>query len=98
MGGEPEKPHKAAEEFLDEFASRFQAIQERHGDEVAGRVISLAEISSCIFSWEMRLAAESLVGVGASRISSPYPRRKSWKISRIENRRKCPSSSCEGGR
>lgn len=63
-GGEPEKPHKTAEEFLDEFASRFHAIRERHGDEVAGQVISLAEISSCIFPWEMRLAAEYLAAGG----------------------------------
>lgn len=63
-GGEPEKPHKTAEEFLDEFASRFQTIRERHGDEVAGQVISLAEISSCIFPWEMRLAAEYLAAGG----------------------------------
>ena len=63
-GGEPEKPHKTAEEFLDEFARRFHAIRERHGDDVAGQVISLAEINSCIFPWEMRLAAEYLAAGG----------------------------------
>lgn len=63
-GGEPEKPHKTAEEFLDEFSSHFHDIRERHGDEVAGQVISLSEISSCIFPWEMRPAAEYLAAGG----------------------------------
>ena len=47
--GEPERAGKKAEAFLDEFAGRFHAIQERHGDEVAGQMISLAEIPSCLF-------------------------------------------------
>lgn len=64
-GGEPERAGKKAEAFLDEFAGRFRAIQERHGDEVAGQVISLAELRSCIFPWEMKLAAEHLAAGGS---------------------------------
>lgn len=64
-GGEPERAGKKAEAFLDEFAGRFHAIQERHGDEVAGQMISLAEIRSCLFPWEMKLAAEHLAAGGS---------------------------------
>lgn len=64
-GGEPERAGKKAEAFLDEFAGRFHAIQERHGDEVAGQMISLAEIHSCLFPWEMKLAAEHLATGGS---------------------------------
>lgn len=63
--GEPERAGKKAEAFLDEFAGRFRAIQERHGDEVAGQMISLAEIPSCLFPWEMKLAAEHLAAGGS---------------------------------
>ncbi len=63
--GEPERAGKTAEEFLDEFTCRFHAIQERHGEEVARQMISLAEIHSCIFPWEMRLAAEHLAAGGS---------------------------------
>jgi len=64
-GGETERAGKKAEAFLDEFAGRFRAIQERHGDEVAGQMISLAEIPSCLFPWEMKLAAEHLADGGS---------------------------------
>ena len=39
-------------------------IQERHGDEIAGQIISLADIPVCPFPWEMRLAAEHLANGG----------------------------------
>ncbi len=64
-GGEPERAGRTAEEFLCEFARCFHAIQERHGDAVAGEVVSLAEIRSCIFPWEMKLAAEHLAAGGS---------------------------------
>lgn len=64
-GGEPERAGRTAEEFLGELVRCFHAIQERHGDEVAGQVISLAEIHSCIFPWEMKQAAEYLAAGGS---------------------------------
>lgn len=64
-GGEPERAGRTAEEFLGEFVSCFHTIQERHGDEVAGQMVSLAEIHSCIFPWEMKLAAEYLAAGGS---------------------------------
>lgn len=64
-GGEPERAGRTAEEFLSELVRCFHTIQERHGDEVAGQVISLAEIHSCIFPWEMKLAAEYLAAGGS---------------------------------
>lgn len=63
--GEPERPGRTAEEFLDEFMRRFRAIRERYGDRVAGKMISLAEHNSCIFPWEMKRAAEHLVAGGS---------------------------------
>ena len=62
--GEPKVPGKKAEVFLDEFVRRFRAIRERHGDRVAGEMVSLAEHHSCIFSWEMERAAEHLAAGG----------------------------------
>lgn len=62
--GEPQVPGKRAEVFLDEFVRRFRAIWERHGDRVAGEVVSLAEHHSCIFPWEMERAAEHLAAGG----------------------------------
>ena len=64
-GGEPENPGRKAEEFLDGLIKHFRAAREKHGGEVAGQLISLAEISSCIFPWEMRLAAEHLAAGGS---------------------------------
>ncbi len=64
-GRESERAGRTAEKFLDEFVRCFRTIQERHGDEVAGKVISLAEIRSCIFPWEMKLAAEYLAAGGS---------------------------------
>lgn len=64
-GGEPERAGRTAEEFLGEFVRCFHAIQERHGDEVARQMVSLAEIHSCIFPWEMKLAAEYLAAGGS---------------------------------
>lgn len=63
-GGEPEKAGKPAEEFLDEFVSHFCAAQERHGNDVAGQMVALSEIGSCIFPWEMQRAAEHLAEGG----------------------------------
>ena len=62
--GEPQVPGKRAEVFLDEFVRRFRAIRERHGDRVAGEMLSLAEHHSCIFPWEMERAAEHLAAGG----------------------------------
>lgn len=62
--GEPKVPGKTAEVFLDEFVCRFRAIRERHGDKVAGEMVSLAEHRSCIFPWEMERAAEHLAAGG----------------------------------
>lgn len=62
--GEPKVPGKTAEVFLDEFMCRFRAIRERHGDRVAGEMVSLAEHRSCIFPWEMARAAEHLAAGG----------------------------------
>lgn len=64
MAGEPQVPGKRAEVFLDEFVRRFRAIRERHGDRVAGEMVSLAEHHSCIFPWEMERAAEHLAAGG----------------------------------
>ena len=63
--GEPQVPGKRAEVFLDEFVRRFRAIRERHGDRVAGEMLSLAEHHSCIFPWEMERAAEHLAAGGS---------------------------------
>ncbi len=62
--GEPKVPGKTAEVFLNEFMCRFRAIRERHGDKVAGEMVSLAEHRSCIFPWEMERAAEHLAAGG----------------------------------
>ena len=50
MAGEPQVPGKRAEVFLDEFVRRFRAIRERHGDRVAGEMVSLAEQAACTIS------------------------------------------------
>ncbi len=63
-GERPAGEYKTAEMFLNEFADRLHTIQEIHGDEIAGQMISLAEISACPFPWEMKLAAEHLAGGG----------------------------------
>lgn len=60
----PEGSYKTAEDFLDTFAEQLISIQERHGSEVTQQMISLAEISSCPFPWEMNRAAEHLAAGG----------------------------------
>ncbi len=60
----PAGEYKTAEMFLNEFAEHLHTIREIHGDEIAGQMISLAEISACPFPWEMKLAAEHLAGGG----------------------------------
>lgn len=56
----PKGTHKTAEDFLGEFAERIREIKETHGNEIAAKIISLADISACPFPWEMRLAGEHL--------------------------------------
>jgi len=60
----PAGEHKVAEMFLNEFAESLRTIQETHGYEIARQLISLAEISACIFPWEMRPAARYLANGG----------------------------------
>lgn len=60
----PEGSYKTAENFLDTFAEQLISIQERYGTEIAQQMISLAEISSCPFPWEMNRAAEHLAAGG----------------------------------
>ena len=60
----PKGSYKTVEIFLQEFSQQFKKIQERHGDEIAGQIISLADIPACPFPWEMRLAAEHLANGG----------------------------------
>lgn len=64
-GEKPAGSYKTSEMFLDEFAQKFSDIRELHGDAVAGKVISLAEIRACPFPWEMKLAAEHLAAGGS---------------------------------
>ena len=45
----PKGEYKTAEDFLQEFAERFRKVQERHGDDIAGQIISLADIPACPF-------------------------------------------------
>lgn len=61
----PKGEYKTVEDFLQEFAERFRKVQERHGDDIAGQVISLADIPACPFPWEIKLAAEHLAGGGS---------------------------------
>lgn len=63
-GEKPEGSYKTAEVFLDEFARQITLAQERHGNDIAGQVISLAEIPSCPFPWEMKAAAAHLANGG----------------------------------
>lgn len=60
----PMGKYMTAEDFLDTFAERIAAIQEKHGTEIAQQIISLADIGACPFPWEMNRAAEHLVGGG----------------------------------
>ena len=60
----PKGTYKTAENFLQEFSGQLKKIQERYGDEIAGQIISLADIPACPFPWEMRLAAEHLANGG----------------------------------
>lgn len=60
----PKGTYKTAENFLQEFSGQLKKIQERYGDEIAGQIISLADIPACPFLWEMRLAAEHLANGG----------------------------------
>lgn len=64
-GEKPAGSYKTSEMFLDEFAQKFSDIRELHGDDVAGKVIFLAEIGACPFPWEMKLAAEHLAAGGS---------------------------------
>lgn len=61
----PEGEYKTAEMFFDEFADRFQSISDRYGKEITAKVISLADISACLFPWEMKRAAEFLADGGS---------------------------------
>lgn len=63
-GEKPEGSYKTAEMFLDEFAAHFALAQEQYGMEIAGQMISLAEISACPFPWEMKAAAKHLANGG----------------------------------
>lgn len=63
-GEKPEGSYKTTEMFLDEFAGQIAMAQKRHGNEIAGQVISLAEIPACPFPWEMKAAAEHLANGG----------------------------------
>ena len=63
-GEKPAGSYKTSEMFLDEFTQKFSDIRELYGDDVAGKVISLAEIGACPFPWEMKLAAEHLAAGG----------------------------------
>lgn len=60
----PEGTYMTAEDFLDTFAERIAAIQEKHGTEIAQQIISLADIGACPFPWEMQRAAEYLAEGG----------------------------------
>lgn len=64
-GEMPAGSYKTSEMFLDEFAQKFSDIRELHGDDVAGKVIFLAEIGACPFPWEMKRAAEHLAAGGS---------------------------------
>ena len=64
-GEKPAGSYKTSEMFLDEFTQKFSDIRELHGDGVAGKVIFLAEIGTCPFPWEMKLAAEHLAAGGS---------------------------------
>lgn len=64
-GEKPAGSYKTSEMFLDEFTQKFSDIRELYGDDVAGKVISLAEIGACPFPWEMKLAAEHLAAGGS---------------------------------
>ncbi len=64
-GEKPTGSYKSAETFLDEFAQKFSDIREQHGDDVAQKMICLAEVHSCPFPWEMNLAAEYLAAGGS---------------------------------
>lgn len=48
----PKGTYKTAENFLQEFSGQLKKIQERYGDEIAGQIISLADIPACPFPWE----------------------------------------------
>lgn len=61
----PKGTYKTTEDFLGEFAERIREIQETHGNEIAAKVISLADIPACPFPWEMRLAGEHLANGGS---------------------------------
>ena len=60
----PEGEFKTTEEFLGIFAEKISDIQEKHGTEIAQKIISLAEISACPFPCEIEFAAEYLAAGG----------------------------------
>lgn len=58
----PKGSYKTQEVFLQEMCDSFEQIRETHGQEVAGRVISMAQIHFCLFPWELKQAAVHLAG------------------------------------
>lgn len=63
--GKPSLGHKKAEEFLGIFAEHIRKIQETHGNEIAGQIISLAERGACPFPWEIKRTAEHFANGGS---------------------------------
>lgn len=60
----PEGAYKKAEAFLDDIATELRYIREQYGDEIAGQIVSLADMPACPFPWEMKLAAKHLADGG----------------------------------
>lgn len=58
----PKGSYKTQEVFLQEMCGSFEQIRETHGREVAGKVISMAQIHFCLFPWELKQAAVHLAG------------------------------------
>lgn len=61
----PEGSYKKAEAFLDDIAKELRYIREKYGDEIAGQIVSLADMPACPFPWEMKLAAKHLADGGS---------------------------------
>ena len=58
----PENEYATADMFLDEFASMFDRIAEKHVAEISSKMIGLDDIPACPYPWDIMSAADYLAG------------------------------------